>query len=57
MAIIFKKLSGRFIGGAAKAGELIDDIAEASREQAREMEQISRNVSDMDGTVQENAGS
>lgn len=40
----------------AKGGELVSNIARASREQAQGIEQINRAVSDMDGVVQSNAG-
>ena len=42
---------------AAKIGKLIDEIAVASQEQARGIEQVSKSVAEMDKVVQKNAAS
>ena len=46
---------GKVADGARKIGELIDEINEASREQAQGIDQISKAVSQMDEVTQENA--
>jgi methyl-accepting chemotaxis protein len=40
---------------SAKMGALVDEIAEASREQAEGIESVSQAVTDMDSVVQQNA--
>ncbi len=47
----------RVIQGTEKVGELIEEIAAASREQSQGIEQINRSVSEMDTIVQKNVGS
>jgi methyl-accepting chemotaxis protein len=45
----------RVVTSTAKVGELVDEIAAASNEQAQGIEQVNRAVSDMDKVVQQNA--
>ncbi len=45
----------RVRGGAKKAGELVEEIATASSEQARGIAQISKAIAEMDKVVQQNA--
>jgi hypothetical protein len=51
------KAFGEVTTSSAKVGELVSEIAAASREQAQGIEQINRAVSEMDRVVQHNAAS
>ena len=48
---------GKVASGSKKAGELIAEIAAASREQARGISQVSKAIAEMDRVVQQNAAS
>ncbi|MCP4689268.1 MAG: HAMP domain-containing protein [Desulfobacterales bacterium] len=52
--------AGRFkevVASAGRAGDLLSEIAESSREQARGIQHVNRAVSEMDQVVQQNAAS